>query len=730
MLDETHSGEPCARTPNTEPQLNGRDYKTAARFLHILDPNAEAFTFQTFDDSKERKSPELARTFHASLADVWGKLVALNKLGAGVFYTVNETDGSGRRKTENITRVRAVWHDDDGDGYNPLPGEAGLFPNAVVETSPGKRQRLWVVDGMSSAEHAAAQDAMVLRGSDPNAKGINRVLRLPGTYHMKGAPTLVRLADDPAADGNPARYSAAELANGFPSVAFAPRKAPTPRAAGDFNRAEVVKALMCVPVSDDRDTWLRVGMMLQECGDPGFDLWCLWSAQSAKFDAEDQARVWESFSGDKARLTTLASLYALAGRHGYVSPGASEADTLADFAPVVDVAKPADFGARFFNLALSDDEQLAIPPRAWIVKNRLERGELSIAVAQGGTGKSLWALHTAFAVALGGGTAAEYGMDVREQAKVLYISTEDRPNDVKRRAMAFSRKWGVPLASVGKSITVYDATKGRLKLAIRDAKGKTCRGPDADALTAQIRDGGYGLVIIDPLVKFHELNENDNVEMNALVDVIRDIAQSTDAAVLVIHHTNKPKEAGSTGAGDSNSGRGASAIRDAARILITITAMDEATAKRFGVPEDVRLSHFRLDDGKINHGPRGGTPEWLRIHGVTLPNGEAAPALEPVRFGTAVGVTREQASAVALFLARITESGEWQSYSAGPQARRYLPRVIADDNAVSATGMTADRVAEVLMNMEGVGTAEQAGHGRRNKNGEVPKRWRAVLSKV
>ena len=51
--------------------------------------------------------------------------------GAGVFITVNETDGKGRKK-ENITRIRAVFQEDD-DGFD---GEFPLKPSIVVETSP------------------------------------------------------------------------------------------------------------------------------------------------------------------------------------------------------------------------------------------------------------------------------------------------------------------------------------------------------------------------------------------------------------------------------------------------------------------------------------------------------------------------------------------------------------------------------------------------------------------
>jgi hypothetical protein len=64
------------------------------------------------------------------------ELLQLSAQGAGIFITVNETDEQGRKK-ENITRVRAVFQEDD-DGFD---GAFPLEPSIVVETSPGHTQR-------------------------------------------------------------------------------------------------------------------------------------------------------------------------------------------------------------------------------------------------------------------------------------------------------------------------------------------------------------------------------------------------------------------------------------------------------------------------------------------------------------------------------------------------------------------------------------------------------------
>jgi hypothetical protein len=87
------------------------DRDAAERFLAALDPSAERFTFQTFDDNKERAKryrkehsradPNLTSIIHGSLTFCWNALVRFNKRGAGIYVTVNETDLKGR-EVKNI----------------------------------------------------------------------------------------------------------------------------------------------------------------------------------------------------------------------------------------------------------------------------------------------------------------------------------------------------------------------------------------------------------------------------------------------------------------------------------------------------------------------------------------------------------------------------------------------------------------------------------------------------
>jgi putative DNA primase/helicase len=71
----------------------------------------------------------------------------------------------------------------------------------------------------------------------------------------------------------------------------------------EYERAR--KALCFIP-SDDRDTWLAVGMALAgSFGDGACGLWDDWSKQSAKFNADNQVKAWRSFRGRGRSVGTI-----------------------------------------------------------------------------------------------------------------------------------------------------------------------------------------------------------------------------------------------------------------------------------------------------------------------------------------------------------------------------------------------------------------------------------------
>ena len=214
-------------SPASEPRRGPRiDPSQFEHFLRVLDPNAKWLTFQTFTDREQKPQPDpFAKVFNASRFT--RGLLDLYEQGAGAWVTINDTEGNGR-KASAVTRVRAVWQEDD-DGFE---GEFPLEPSLVVETSPGHFHRYWLVSGDWPADEQGRKDfagvmacMVAAYGSDKGAKDISRVLRVPGFLHRKNPaePHMVRIVG-----GNRRRYTRAQIMEAFPP----PEKTAAPRGNG------------------------------------------------------------------------------------------------------------------------------------------------------------------------------------------------------------------------------------------------------------------------------------------------------------------------------------------------------------------------------------------------------------------------------------------------------------------------------------------------------------------
>jgi putative DNA primase/helicase len=173
---------------------------TVEAFLSALDPSATRWTFQTFDDNKKRAKaykdkykqadPNFTRIRHGSLDRRWDELVELNRRGAGIYITVNETDFAGR-ETKNIVRVRAVFVDMDGA---PFPESLHLNPHIIVQSSPGGWHLYWRVKDCLRDQFESAQKRLIKHyKSDPSVHDLPRVMRIPGFFHRKAEPFCSQL---------------------------------------------------------------------------------------------------------------------------------------------------------------------------------------------------------------------------------------------------------------------------------------------------------------------------------------------------------------------------------------------------------------------------------------------------------------------------------------------------------------------------------------------------------
>lgn len=291
-----------------------------------------------------------------------------------------------------------------------------------------------------------------------------------------------------------------------------------------------------------------------------------------------------------------------------------------------------DFEARVTRFAMTRDSIAAIPARPWIVHKKLCREQVTLLIGAGGMGKGLLTNLWAASVALGRNDLCE--MDVREKCNVLIVNNEDPREELERRFAAMAVHHDLPLADLNGRIHYFSGVEKEAKILVRDPK-LGLREPRVLALIERyIIKHRIGVVVFDPFVRFHDANENDNGEMQKASSALTRLAVRTRAAILLVHHTNKPPIAsGESYAGNINAGRGASAVAFASRIGYTLFGMSERDGEALQVPAARRHRFARLDDGKANMHEKIVGAEWFERVSVTLEgSGEPVGTMRRVHF--------------------------------------------------------------------------------------------------
>lgn len=254
-----------------------------------------------------------------------------------------------------------------------------------------------------------------------------------------------------------------------------------------------------------------------------------------------------------------------------------------------------------------------IRPRQWVLGTTALSGALSVLIGPGGVGKSALAIAMAISISVGRGICGDF---VFRRRRALIISLEDDADELKRRIAAAMQRHDIARGEVDGWLDVATVGDGAV-IAKATPKGELVPGELFERLRAEIVEKQIGMVVIDPLIHAHELDENSSRDMGYLARLLVRLAVETGAAILAVHHTRK----GGAQGGDADSARGSSALVNAARTAATVSAMTESDAGKLLVPEEERRSVVRFDSAKANMAP----PEkakWFRLVSVPLGNSD------------------------------------------------------------------------------------------------------------
>lgn len=293
---------------------------------------------------------------------------------------------------------------------------------------------------------------------------------------------------------------------------------------------------------------------------------------------------------------------------------------------------------------LDDDDQfisksdlttfLASEPvaREWAIESFAPVGKVTVIAGPGGVSKSMLTLHMLMYAALG---RAFGPFASAHPAKSLYVSYEDDRQEMHKRV--YNLVEALRELDDGVFDTLYDV-KGSLKqnlmmyaadddaaswliLTKPDRFSPPERSARVEWLVGFIRRNNVKLLVLDPAVYTHQLEENNIADMAVYMQTLTAIAKHGQCAVVVLHHMSKAAGWLSLDDVNQSSLRGASSFADNARSVGVVVSMPLKDAVNYGLPaEHSTVSRYAVfKHVKHNYSASLGTHVFERKGALLMP---------------------------------------------------------------------------------------------------------------
>lgn len=255
-----------------------------------------------------------------------------------------------------------------------------------------------------------------------------------------------------------------------------------------------------------------------------------------------------------------------------------------------------------------------LPRRQWMYGRSFIRKFVTVTVAPGGVGKTALSIVEALALVTG---RPLIGKQVEKPSRIWVWNLEDPIDELQRRIQAACLHYDVTPADIEGRLFVDSGREHPLCVAVTTRNRTVIQRPIVDQLAAEIRRRKIDIFIVDPFVSSHMAPENDNSAMDMIAKEWSRLADITNSAIHLIHHTRK---LGSDAEVTAESSRGGKALTDAAREVRAINRMSADEGAKFGVEN--HRNYFRMYSDKANMAPPADLSDWYEIQNVELPNGD------------------------------------------------------------------------------------------------------------
>lgn len=172
---------------------------------------------------------------------------------------------------------------------------------------------------------------------------------------------------------------------------------------------------------------------------------------------------------------------------------------------------------------VSYDPNLQPEPVPWMIEGLWQKGKINAMAGYEKSGKSRlmnWLL-------VGCASPTVLGLRVYHEPRVLYLAGEETYGDINARLRCYAELQGGSPSCLPKIDLMQAAALGLEQSNKRDW------------LIEKLVSGGYDCLVMDPLRRLHNANENDSQELNRLYTDLRKWTNTGGLTVILIHHTPK-----------------------------------------------------------------------------------------------------------------------------------------------------------------------------------------------
>lgn len=547
-----------------------------------------------------RSDGEDAIKLYGTLDEKWDEISTHNSDGFGVFLVVNE----GGHADGEITAIRALFVDADG---KQQPTAWHSPPDIITQRDATHWHAYFIVECPVEDGPSVQRQLADFYGTDPKVRNLSRVMRLPGTRYWKdgkeGSPyrtTVLR----PEFDRDMVREVAPSLSKFTAALPLVPVKV-APRTAGPNvvlnsknslrrgrhhvdvigreadqfasehggrdNAAFVILTRLMIDWAIERET--AVDIVLKDFNDRLSDP--LPAEQISEKIANNVLSFAENEIGCDAD-----------------GPEVIFAKGVERFKP----ARPVDLSGT--PLSFAELANRHVGPVEELIPGLLEKGITTILSAPGGTHKSRLAVQ--WGLSLAGGKPI-FGKPV-QQCSFVYLSYEDHPDEVARRAKSMRKRLELSDEALGKA-TYFDMTSGAEHLAVVAETGVIQLTPFFHQLHKKLRQmPGHKIVVADStynILQFQGQAKINEGAVKASLECLNRLCKETDSTLLILWH---PSQAGQ----DRGDASGWSvAWHNTPRARLSLTAKKDDA--------------FELKVEKRNNGPKGDPLTLYWADGVLLP---------------------------------------------------------------------------------------------------------------